>query len=92
MAKNPELINYLDLWEQWLNETLATGIHHLGSSTQASIRQWQLAAQTLGLQNYAQCAEILLKETDQQAKVAAFSRCLLGYQALRQLFETESLM
>ena len=84
----PPLIDeWLNHWQQWLNECLSTGVNHIGSATKSRIHSWIYDAETLGFENYAQIAKRLLEVEDGKYKATLLQQCLLGFQALNHLVD-----
>jgi hypothetical protein len=81
------LLTWLDLWGEWLDELLASGIATPGLQTRQSIKTWTRSAEILGYQDQAHAAqELIAADTPPERRSECFYALLVQQDLLRRLY------
>jgi hypothetical protein len=82
------LHTWLDLWGEWLDELLASGIAIPGQQTRRCIQSWIRTAETLDYQDQVQAAqELLAPETTAERRTECFYHLLVQQDLMRRLYQ-----
>jgi hypothetical protein len=85
------LLTWLDLWGEWLDELLASGIATPGQQTRQSIQAWIRNAETLGYQDQVQAAqELLAADTGPERRAECFYHLLVQQDLLLRLYHARA--
>jgi glutaminase len=85
------LLVWLDLWGEWLDELLASGIATPSQTTRQRMHSWIQVAETLGYQDQVQAAhELLAADTRSERRAELFYYLLVQQDLLQRLYNAQS--
>jgi hypothetical protein len=85
------LLTWLDLWGEWLDELLASGIATPGQQTRQRMQNWIRSAETLGYQDQVHAAqELLAAETQAERRAKLYYHLLVQHELLQRLYHAQT--
>ena len=86
------LLIWLELWSDWLDELLASGLASPGKATREQVESWTEAAESLGYHEQAEAArELLASDTRLEQRAELYCRLLVQQDLLQQLYYSQGL-
>jgi hypothetical protein len=85
------LLTWLDLWGEWLDELLASGIATPGQQTRQRMQTWIRTSEILGYQDQVQAArELLAADTRSERRAECFYHLLVQQDLLLRLYHARA--